>query len=94
MDQSMLAYIKGVIAFLLVAGTGMAAFRMWIRARARPHPELDRIVEGLRDDNEQIQADLQAHIAQLEERLDFVERRLVQGQEPARLPQSRARTPA
>jgi hypothetical protein len=94
MDQSLVAFIKGVIAFLVVAGTGMAAFRMWLRARSSPHPELDRTIEGLRDDNDRLQADFQAHVPQLEERLDFVERRLVQGQEPARLPQARARTPA
>lgn len=93
MDPSNIAFVKGVIAFLLVAGTAMSGFWLWIRARARPRAEVDRIVEALREDHAQLQAELGTRMAELEERVDFMERRLVQERESARLPQPPTRTP-
>jgi hypothetical protein len=93
MDASTVAFVKGVIAFALLAGTGMTAFWLWLRARARPHPEFDRIVQDLREENAQLHAEFGARLAELEERLDFVERRLVQERAPAQLPSARIPTP-
>ncbi|HTR21079.1 MAG TPA: hypothetical protein VMH88_09525 [Gemmatimonadales bacterium] len=95
MDPSDVAFIKAVIAFLLCAGTGLTALRMWLRARAKPLPpgEPDSIVQGLREDAERLEAELGQRIVELEERLDFVERRLVQERESPRLPEPEARTP-
>jgi hypothetical protein len=88
------AFIKAVIAFVLVAGTGMTGFWLWLRARARATPDLTKFLDSVREENAQVEADLSARIAELEERVDFTERRMVQGQEPARLPQPpKARTP-
>lgn len=93
MDQSTVAFVKAVIAFLLVAGTGMSGFWLWLRARARPLPELERLVEGLREENAQMHAELGGRIAELEERVDFTERRLVQERRAGELPSSRVPTP-
>lgn len=95
MDLSDIAFIKGVIAFLLVAGTGMGAFSMWLRHRAKAlvPPDLNPTIQGLREDAERIEAELGQRIVELEERLDFVERRLVQERNAPRLPSPPARTP-
>ena len=93
MDQSNIAFIKGVIAFLLVAGTGVGVFWLWLRSRVRSAPEVERLIEGVREENAYLHADLVARMAELEERVDFAERRLVQEREADRLPSSRVRTP-
>ncbi len=87
-------FIKAAIAFVLVAGTGMTGFWLWLRARARAGPDLSKFLDSVREENAQLDADLSARIAELEERVDFTERRMVQEREPARLPQPpKARTP-
>ncbi len=93
MDQSTVAFVKAVIAFLLVAGAGISVFRLWLRARARSLPELERLVEDLREENAQMRAELGGRIAELEERVDFTERRLVQERRAGELPSSRVPTP-
>ncbi len=96
MDPSDIAFIKGVIAFLLLAGTGMSAFSMWLRHRkslAAPASDQDPVIQSLRDDSARLEAELGERIVELEERLDFVERRLVQEREAPRLPNPPARTP-
>ena len=87
-------FLKVVIAFVLVAGTGMTGFWLWLRARPRAAPDLSKFLDSVREENAQLEAHLSARIAQLEERVDFTERRMVQEREPARLPQPpKARTP-
>ena len=87
-------FLKVVIAFVLVAGTGMTGFWLWLRARARAAPDLSKFLDSVREENAQLEANLSARIAELEERVDFTERRMVQEREPARLPQPpKARTP-
>lgn len=94
MDPGDIFFIKAVIAFVLVAGTGMTGFGLWLRARARATPDFGKLVDSLREENAQLQADLSARMAELEERVDFTERRLVQEREAARLPPPpKARTP-
>jgi len=94
MSPSDIAFVKAVIAFLLLAGTGMTAFWLWLRARGRAAPDLSKFLDSVREENAQVEADLRARIAELEERVDFTERRMVQEREPARLPQPpKARTP-
>ena len=89
-----IVFMKVVIAFVLVAGTGMTGFWLWLRARARAGPDLSKFFDSVREENAQLGADLSARIAELEERVDFTERRMVQEREPARLPQPpKARTP-
>jgi hypothetical protein len=93
MNRYDIEFVKYVIAFLLVAGTGMSAFWLWLRSRARPLADVDRMVEALRADHEQVQAELAARIAELEERVDFAERRLIEQPRASRSPQSPVRTP-
>ena len=94
MDPADVVFVKAVIAFVLVAGTGMTAFWLWLRARSRSAPDLNKILDSVREENAQFQADLSARMADLEERVDFTERRLVTEREAARLPQPpKARTP-
>ena len=94
MSPSDIAFVKAVIAFVLLAGTGMTAFWLWLRARGRAAPDLSKFLDSVREENAQLEADLRARIAELEERVDFTERRMVQEREPARLPQPpKARTP-
>jgi len=93
MEKADIVFIKSVIAFLLLAGTGMSAFWLWLRERRRGRPETDKLVEALREENATAQADLAARIVELEERVDFMERRLVQAPKPDPLPQRRVTTP-
>jgi hypothetical protein len=95
MDPSDVAFIKGAIAFVLVAGTGISVFWLRLRARRLGRPEVDRIVEALREENAALQAELGERMGELEERVDFVERRVVQPPrlEPLPRPEGRISTP-
>ena len=94
MDPTDIAFVKGVISFLLLAGTGMGTFWLWLRSRATAPGDLDRTIEGLRQENAQLQADVAARMAELEERVDFAERQLIQARQVSRLAEPpRTRTP-
>lgn len=93
MDPSDIAFIKGVITFILVAGTGMSAFWLWLRERRRGRPDVRKIVDTLREENAGLQAELEARVLELEERVDFVERRLVQAPNAEGVPERRIATP-
>ena len=93
MDPSTVAFIKGAVAFVLVAGTGMSALVLWLRERRRDRPAIDKIVETLREENAALQAELGGRLIELEERVDFVERRFVQAPKGESLPQRRMTTP-
>jgi hypothetical protein len=83
-------FLEGVVAFIVIAATAMSGVSLWLRVRAQRRPELDNSgTEGLREEN----AELRLRMAELEERVDFVERRLVQEQQPPRLPVEPERTP-
>ena len=94
MDPGDVFFIKAIIVFVLVAGTGMTAFWLWLRARGRAAPDLNKVLDAVREENAQFQTELSSRMAELEERVDFTERRLVAEREIARLPQPpKARTP-
>ena len=93
MEPTDVAFIKGAVAFILLAGTGMSTWWLWLREHRRGRPEVDRLVDALREENAALQAQLEAHMFELEERVDFVERRLVQGPRGEPLPHSRIATP-
>ena len=93
MDKGVIAFIQAAVAFVLVAGTGMTGFWLWLRERRRAIPGADHVADALREENARFQADLEARLAELEERLDFAERRLTQEKGTALLPDARARTP-
>jgi hypothetical protein len=93
MDPSTVAFIKGAIAFLMVSGTGMAGCWLWFRLRATYRADRSTEIDALREDHLRFEAELGSRMAELEERVDFVERRLVQERPPAQLPQ-RPQAPA
>lgn len=77
MDPTDMGFIKGAVVFALLSGTGLTAY--WLRLRAKmlsrtDQPALDRIHEEL----VQSHAGLEARLLEVEERLDFAERRLLQ----------------
>lgn len=84
MDPADIGFLKAVVAFIVVAGTSLTAVKLWLRARtsaaALPHAALD----ALREEQDEYRAITDARIAELEERLDFAERRLVQDADPLR----------
>ena len=89
-----IVFIKAVIAFVLLAGTGMTGFWLWLRARGRAAPDLNKLLDSVREENAQLETDLRARMGELEERVDFVERRFVQERDVAQLPKpAKARTP-
>jgi len=92
-DPSDIAFVKGVIAFALVAGTCITVLRMWLRARYHSAPGAEQLLDSVREENAQLRAELEARMAELEERVDFTERRLVQERGNQRLPGSIAKTP-
>lgn len=93
MDPSNVAFIKAVISFLLVSGTAMTGIWLWFRLRATYRHESRSAIDALREEQARLEAELGSRMAEIEDRVDFVERRLVQGRPPASLPQERERTP-
>ncbi|HTH65548.1 MAG TPA: hypothetical protein VL563_12750 [Gemmatimonadales bacterium] len=93
MDPSTVAFIKGVIAFLMVSGTGMAGCWLFFRLRATYRADRTTEIDALRDENARLEAELGSRMAELDERVDFVERRLVQERPPRKLPERPERTP-
>ena len=86
MDGDTLAFIKGIVMFIVLAGTGLSAYRLRLRARQISSSANDEALEQLREENAQLRADVEARVTELDERVDFVERRLVQDLERPRLP--------
>ena len=93
MNPSEVAFIKGVIAFLLASGTGMAGCWLWFRLRASSRSDSQVVIEALKDEHARLEAEMASRMAELEDRVDFVERRLVQGKPPTNLPPRPERTP-
>jgi hypothetical protein len=93
MDQATISFIEGVVLFVVGAGTWMSVY--WVRHRVRSQgaPDWERLVEQLREEQDRLHSESRSRIAELEERLDFAERRLVQEREAPRLPTSRPLTP-
>jgi len=92
-DTFDVAFLKGVITFILLAGTTLGAWRMWLRTRYSLQPTAESLLEELREDNAQLRRELDARLAELEERVDFTERRMLQERALQRLPGQTARTP-
>ena len=90
MDRGVIGFIEGIVSFIVIAATGTSVYSLWLRSRAQARPQLDNsTLEALRQEN----SELRARLAEVEERVDFVERRLVQEQQPPRLPKQPERTP-
>jgi len=73
--------------------TVLGAWRMWLASRREARADPGPALEALREENAQLRSDLESRLAELEDRVDFAERRLVQEGPPERLPGPPARTP-
>ena len=93
MDPLVFELTKGILAFVLPAVTALTAYGLWLRGRRLARSGSDRLIEELREENAQLRGELVSRFAELDERVDFVERRLVQEREPGRLPPPSVRTP-
>jgi hypothetical protein len=83
-------FSRSSFAFIVIAGTVEHGVSLWLRHHAQRRPELDGAgIEALREEN----SELRTRVAELEERVDFVERRLVREQPPLWLPNEPERTP-
>lgn len=80
------AFIKAVVMMCLFAGAGLSAYWLRIRARQLGGSNRDEILEAVRDEMAQLRADVDARMVELDERTDFVERRLAQQRDTSRLP--------
>lgn len=81
MDPIDIAFIKGIVTFSVVALTTLAAY--WLRLRSKAltgsnQPELEQLQEDL----SLTRTTLESRVLELEERLDFAERRLLQAGAP------------
>ena len=87
-------YIKGVTAFLLVVSTGFAAWFVRIRTRNQLSAGHEEQLHALREEQEQLRAEIEGRIGELEERLAFTERQLLAERERKSIaPPSRINTP-
>lgn len=77
MDPSDVAFIKGAVAFALVAAAGLSGYWLRLRARLLSQPDLPAL-DQVHEEVARTPADLEGRILELEERLDFAERRLLQ----------------
>lgn len=96
MSPQVIAFLEGVVAFVVVAGAGLTALSLWLRERRRTLPVADHVeLAKLKQDSEQHAAALEdaqstlasqaAQIAELQERVDFAERMLAQARDRAAL---------
>ena len=94
MDPTDVAFVKGAVAFVLLAGTGLSAMWIWMRARGRTLTKADRdVVEALRAENARVQSELETRIAALEEHVDFTDRLLNPGRATHEMVRESPRTP-
>ena len=92
-DPSTVAFLKGLTAFVVVAGTIMGGIWLSFHIRAKYRSVPNSAIDALRDESARLEAELGSRMAELEDRVDFVERRLVQGKPHVNLPPKPERTP-
>ncbi len=75
------AFLKGVIGFVLLTSTLFGAY--WMRLKGKMlTPRDDSALLDLREEQARLRAEMDARVAELEERVEFAERRLVQERQP------------
>lgn len=94
MDHEVLVFIEAVTAFTLPALTGLMAYYMWLRHVRRLPSDTAGDLAELREENAQIRAELETRLAEFDERVNFVERRMVQSPiSPPQLQRPESHTP-
>ena len=93
MDPSTLAFAKGLALLVTVAGSALTGFRLWLVHRRTAEPGTDRRIETLHEHQAQLEDAVESRLAELESRLDFAERQLLQHPSDRALPDVRMVTP-
>ncbi|HEY2805330.1 MAG TPA: hypothetical protein VGI92_05670 [Gemmatimonadales bacterium] len=76
--------MKAIISLVVLGGGALSFYSLRLRHRTRLTSDLEREMESLNEENAQERSAYEARLAELEERVDFVERRLAQGREEPR----------
>ena len=86
MDPQWIPFVKGVITFCLAAGTCLGFYWLRLRMRNRLTEYHDDLINGIRDEQAQLRAEVEARVTELEDRLGFAERQLLAERERPRFP--------
>jgi hypothetical protein len=73
-----IAFVKAVVIAVVVAGTSLSAYAIRLRHGARGGARLEQDLQDLLEQEAVRRAALESRLGELEERVDFAERRLVQ----------------
>ena len=78
MDVADIAFVKAMVMATFVAGTALTAYWLRLRSRMLRSPDLERQMEAVREEARLERETLESRLAELEERVDFTERRLAE----------------
>jgi Tfp pilus assembly protein PilO len=93
MQPDDVAFLKAMIMLVVAGVFGVAVYWLRLRHRGQSRPELEQEVAAMGEDHAALREALEARLAELENRLDFAERQLVQRPPAPRLVERPARTP-
>jgi hypothetical protein len=87
MDSSVIAFAEAMVLAVVLIGSGLTFYSLRLRHRSRGNPELENDLRDQIELEAERRAALEARLAELEERVDFTERRLIQrAEKPAATP--------
>ena len=93
MGQFEIAFAKMVVLATMVIGSCFTFYSLRLRHKARDTRKLERELDALHEETAGHRAAFEARIAEMEERLDFVERKMVQPKPEPRRIEPRIATP-
>jgi hypothetical protein len=82
-----------LISLGMTTGAGLAGYWLWLRERRRTLPGANPDLDALKEENARFQAEIDDRLESYDERIDFVERRLIQSPDRPRLPDANPATP-
>lgn len=82
MGPNEIAFAKAMVFLFLFAGTGLTFYSIRLRHKSHANPQLENDLQDQLDEEMRRRAALESRLAELEERVDFTERRLVQKGRP------------
>jgi Tfp pilus assembly protein PilO len=78
MDSGVVAFTEAMVLAVFLVGSAFTWYTIRLRHKRQEHPELDHELREQLEIEAERRAALEARVAELEERVDFTERRLVQ----------------
>ena len=78
MGPDEVAFVKAVVIMMFLAGTSLSVYSLRLRHRSQGSSPLENDLRDLLEEEASRRAALESRLAELEERVDFAERRLVQ----------------